>query len=365
MPGPISATLAVFLGLFLALGPFSPALGEVVDAGPENGAALGDQGEPGEQGEQTDQGEQVPASTLAGEAVDGASPGQTANVAAPVSIDWKEADKGLEYAEVAVDGFTLAVVRVDPDENEFVLCSAGSEDGTARTLREWGERHDLLAAINASMYLPDGSTSTGYMRSGDYVNNGRYVQRFGAFFAAQPDDPDLPSAAIFEREDDLWADMLPHYRVVVQNYRLVNSQRRILWSPGGPLYSISAVAQDGEGNILLLHSQEPIEAYSFAQKLLHLPLDIRTVMYVEGGGQAGLLLRAKNLEREHVGKSAMDWFVTGNRTVKLPNVIGVRKARAGDEAKPGLAKPVPMPEEKSAEQPQDGSLGQSPDERPR
>ena len=37
-----------------------------------------------------------------------------------------------------------------------------------------------MAAINASMYLPDGVTSTGYMRQDDYINNKRLVRRFGA-----------------------------------------------------------------------------------------------------------------------------------------------------------------------------------------
>ena len=174
------------------------------------------------------------------------------------------------------------------------------------------------------MYLPDGLTSTGYMRSGDYINNKRIVQRFGAFFAAQPDDPDLPRATILERDTDIWRELLSHYSVVIQNYRIISSGRRILWSPGGPLYSISAVATDGTGNILFLHSREPVEAYSFAQHLLHLPLDIRTVMYVEGGGQAGLLVRSQKLEREHQGRNAVDFLVSGNRTVLLPNVIGAK-----------------------------------------
>ena len=67
-----------------------------------------------------------------------------------------------------------------------------------------------------------------------------------------------------------------------------------------------------------------MEAYSFAQHLLHLPLDIRTVMYVEGGGQAGLLVRSQKLEREHQGRNAVDFLVSGNRTVLLPNVIGAK-----------------------------------------
>ncbi len=192
-------------------------------------------------------------------------------------------------------------------------------------MQEWSEKKDLIAAINASMYLPDGQTSTGYMRDGEYINNKRMVERFGAFFVADPDDPDLPQAAILEKDDDIVKELLPHYRLVIQNYRIINSQRRILWSPGGPLYSISAVAMDGDGNVLFLHSQVPIEAYAFAQQLLHLPLDVRTVMYVEGGGQAGLVIRSHKLTREVQGQNIVDFLITGNRAARLPNVLGIRR----------------------------------------
>ncbi|MEI3478052.1 MAG: hypothetical protein V8Q84_01855 [Bilophila sp.] len=60
------------------------------------------------------------------------------------------------------------------------------------SLGEWARRKDLVAAINASMYLPDGVTSTGYLRAGDVINNGRIASLFGAFFVAGPDAGDLP-----------------------------------------------------------------------------------------------------------------------------------------------------------------------------
>lgn len=239
---------------------------------------------------------------------------------------WQEIEPGINYAEIHRPDFRLIVVQIDPEQFDFVLCSAGREKSEARTLSDWGEAYDLAVAINASMYLPDGITSTGHMRDGDYINNKRIVQRFGAFFAAGPDDPDLPRATILERDSDLWQELLSHYRLVVQNYRIINSQRRILWSPGGPLYSISAIAMDGEGNILFLHSKDPVEAYTFAQELLHLPLNIRTVMYVEGGGQAGLLIRSQKLHKEIQGRHPADFLVSGNRTVRLPNVLGARRA---------------------------------------
>ena len=145
-----------------------------------------------------------------------------------------------------------------------------------------GRDTDLAAAINASMYLPDGSTSTGYMRHGEHVNNPRIAGRFGAFLWPGQNGWGLPRAAIIDRDMPDWRKILEDYDLVVQNYRMINSKGAFSGRPAARLYSISAVAQDGKGRILFLHSRSPVEAYSFAQQLLHLPPDVRTVMYVEG-----------------------------------------------------------------------------------
>lgn len=239
---------------------------------------------------------------------------------------WQTLEPGLEYAELRLPGneTRLAALRIDPEYFEFVLCAASAGDKKSATLGEWGAKEKLSAAINASMYLPDNLTSTGYMRTGEHVNNGRIMDRFGAFFVAGPRSVNLPQAQILDRDNPDWRNLLQEYETVVQNYRMTNSQRRILWSPGGPHYSISAVAQDGSGKILFLHSRAPLEAYSFVQQLLHLPLDVRTIMYVEGGAQAGLLIHSGGLKREMGGLHAPSFLVTGNMKARLPNVLGIR-----------------------------------------
>ena len=248
--------------------------------------------------------------------------------------DWRELEPGLLFGEFQLnDGDArLNVLRIDPAHFDFTLCARSQDSGPSRPLSQWGEQYNLAAAINASMYLPDGSTSTGYMRQGDHTNNGRIVQRFGAFFVAGPDEPGLPLAAILDRDNPVWRQQMERYSLVIQNYRMINADRRILWSPGGPHYSISAVAQDGDGQILFMHCRQPVEAYAFAQQVLHLPLNVRTVMYVEGGGQAGLLVRSAALTRELVGLSPSGLLVTGDLRAVLPNVLGAR--RKGVSAQP-------------------------------
>ncbi len=258
---------------------------------------------------------------------------------------WRALEPGLLFGEFQLNegDARLTVLRIDPAAFDFTLCARSQDGGPSRPLNQWGEQYDLVAAINASMYLPDGSTSTGYMRQGAHVNNGRVVQRFGAFFVAGPDEPTLPKAAILDRDGPVWRQQMDHYSLVIQNYRMINADRRILWSPGGPHYSISAVAQDGEGQILFMHCRQPVEAYSFAQQVLHLPLNVRTVMYVEGGGQAGLLVRSAALTRELVGLSPSGLLVTGDLRAVLPNVLGARRKNAENHSGASPAQPDAAP----------------------
>ena len=252
------------------------------------------------------------------------------DAALPEAPRWNALEAGLEYAEFSLQSeagqqASLTVLRIDPERFDFRLYASAAHSHPALTLGQWADSHDLVAAINASMYLPDGVTSTGYMRQDDYINNKRLVRRFGAFFVAGPRQEGLPRADILTREDPRWQELLGQYRLVIQNYRMINDERRILWSPGGPLYAISAVAEDGDGQILFLHCREPLEAYSFAHALLHLPLDVRTVMYVEGGMQAGLVIRSPGLHQELRGRHLADFWVTGNVRAQLPNVLGIRR----------------------------------------
>jgi hypothetical protein len=253
---------------------------------------------------------------------------------------WTTLEPGMAFGEFRVEGqrAMIAALRIDPQRFDFVLCSRSQDNLPPRSLGDWGEQYDLAAAINASMYLPDATTSTGYMRQGPHVNNPRLASRFGAFFVAGPRAPDLPQAAILDRETLDWRQRIDQYELVIQNYRMIDADRRILWAPGGPLYSISAVAQDERGNILFLHCREPIEAYTFSRHLLELPLAVRTVMYVEGGSQAGMLIRSTSLKREMFGRHVGDFLVTGNIKALLPNVLGVKAKRP--PAAEGQGRPV-------------------------
>lgn len=248
----------------------------------------------------------------------------TAPEAAPLVM--RKLESGLEYGEFHMPAAEsqLAVLRIDPEIFDFVLCAADEKGSEPMTLGQWVKQEKLTAAINASMYLPDNRTSTGYMRQGAYINNNKMAAGFGAFLVAGPRREGLPRAALLERGGPGWPGILDQYELVIQNFRMINSQRRVLWEKAGPRNAISAVAQDGAGHILFLHASQPVDVRTFANELLKLPLDIRLAMYVEGGAQSGLVVESGDTRREIGAPHAPSFIITGNLRAVLPNALGIR-----------------------------------------
>lgn len=246
------------------------------------------------------------------------------------ALDWQELESGLQFTSVAPSQeeespASIDIVRIDPALFRFSLHSASQDGGMPHSILDWAEQEELVLAINASMYLPDHVTSTGYLRYGSHSNNPRIHSKFGAFFVAEPDHADLPQAAILDRERDSWEEKLPHYTLVAQNYRLIDTDGKVLWLPGGPANSIAAIGQDREGHILFIHCRTPMSGEAFAAALLERPLALRSLMYVEGGSQAAMLVRCAKLSRLWLGQSSASFLRPLENSLTLPNILGVRR----------------------------------------
>ncbi len=240
---------------------------------------------------------------------------------------WEVVEPGLDLATFPLhenSNTRIVVLRFNPNHFDFSIFSISENSSNPKTLMQWAQQFDLVAAINASMYLPDGKTSTGYMRSGEHINNKHLAKNFGAFFLSRPYSSSLASVRLIDRDTEGWEELLGQYHTVIQNFRLIDSSRQVLWSTKGQAHSIAAVAQDNLGNILFLHCRQPILAHTFASTLLTLPINVRTVMYVEGGVQAGLVLRSAKEDVLWGGWHPSDIFV-GSVSVVLPNVLGVQR----------------------------------------
>lgn len=254
----------------------------------------------------------------------------------PETSPWQQLEPGAQLAvfthhrvqdQEPLPDLEIVVVRLDPAYFDFSLLCASELGSAAKSFEDWGKEHAFQAAINAGMFLPDALTNTGYLRNARHVNNGHVASKFGAFFMSDPIDPSLPNAQLVDRTQDAWKELLPHYRNIVQNYRLISAEGRVLWAPDGAEYAVAAVGSDHQGNILFIHCREAVRGDYLGQTLLALPLNLRMAMYVEGGNHAMLSVRMRGFEKVWKGKRAND-FLSSPLSSPVPNLlVAVRRTK--------------------------------------
>ncbi len=245
---------------------------------------------------------------------------------------WQTIAPGLELARFdavprsEIGDSVVTIVRVDPARFEFRLLSAPLL-GLDRNLTapEWADSQHVVAVVNAGMFRDDRRTSVGYMRDGARVNNGAWTAD-KALFAAQPSAASLPAAQIIDRTCQDAAVLEPQYRVLVQNIRMIDCQRRNVWAEKPRRWSTACIGADADGRILLIHCRSPYSTHRLIDVLLGLPLSLARLMYVEGGPEASLYVKLDGkVVVAETGSYETGFFEndTNRAFWPLPNVIGI------------------------------------------
>jgi len=243
---------------------------------------------------------------------------------------WKTLEVGLELGSFrppgpAVNGDDyLHVLRIDTRHFDLRLLNASALDGETRTARQWSREQGLVAALNASMYQEDYRTSVSMMRTGDHTNNA-HLSRDRAILAFDRTDSEFPAVKIVDLECDDFDEWRPRYASFVQSIRMLSCTAENVWEQQPRKSSTAAVGLDGAGRVLFVHARLPFTTHDLIDVLIGLPLDLRGLMYTEGGHEAQLYVDAPEHEYEFVGSfgEADD----NRRAWPVPNVLGiVRKA---------------------------------------
>lgn len=225
----------------------------------------------------------------------------------------------------------LTIVRIDPTKLALELHTAQVEGGS-RTAPAWAKDAKLVAVVNASMYGED-RRSVGMLVSGPVTNNGADNHKFGGFFAWDPVIASAPPVVSVGRDCagfDL--DRLrKEYRSVVQNYRLLDCERKPIAWQDPKLFSAAVLGTDRKGNAVFIHARTPYSMTELAKILAAPELELDTAMHVEGGPEASLWVGGV----DGGAVAEMGSFETGfladdkNDTFwSIPNVIGVvRKSK--------------------------------------
>lgn len=242
-------------------------------------------------------------------------------------VNWLEVKPGLSYAFLPeVTGESFVIISISPDNFSFSLHMA-SEEGEAMSLKTWAHQHGLVAAINASMYLPDRITSTGHMKSATHVNNEHIGSRLGAFFLAEPKNKNLPLVDILEVGERAWEERFDQYHVRVQNFRLLGRDGTVHWKKDGPRHSVAAIGKSQTGKVFFMLGTKAMTVPEFATRLISYIKDISSVIYVEGSDKASLYLKASDTD-EYLWQGKKSLFnIPADPHLPLPNIIGVQERR--------------------------------------
>lgn len=227
---------------------------------------------------------------------------------------WPEGD-----ADARQEPVTL--VHVDPSRFDLRLLTAAA-DGGARPVDAWAADFDLVAAINASMYLPNGR-STGLMVDGERANNPSVNPRFEGLLAFGPQRAGLPPVRLVGLDcADVDVDSLrARYTTLVQNYRLLDCDGEPIPWEDRKLYATAAIGIDDRGWLVFAHSGAPQRTSSLARWLAREDWGVEAALFVEGGSDASLFVAGGGERIEVIG--SYEGMVAPRRFQEVPNVLGI------------------------------------------
>jgi hypothetical protein len=244
---------------------------------------------------------------------------------------WTALGDGLELGRFPLDGSgppgaMVHVLRIDPRRWELTLHGLPRGESGGYTARGWSRREGLVAAINAGMYQEDYRTHSGYLGADGAVLS-RGVNGYLSLAAFDPVNPEDQPFRIYDLDEHPLASLLPRYRRVVQNLRMIKRPRENRWSAQPRRWSEAALGEDREGRALFIFCGAPLPLDRLIDALLALPLGLVAAQHLEGGSQAQLFVAAGGETVELVGgyegtPAASD---PGRTARPIPNVLGVRR----------------------------------------
>ena len=251
-------------------------------------------------------------------------------VSAQIINVWNSLETGLEFGifrapQPSESGDSLIrVLRIDPAHFEFRLLNASARlDRESFTAKEWCEQHNLIAAINASMYQTDYLTSVSLMRTKGHANNS-HLTKDKSILAFHPLNAKLPQITILDRQCDNFDEWMPKYATLVQSIRMISCKGKNVWRQNTEKrWSIASIGTDQAGRVLFIHARSAYSASELNDMLLKLPLQISRAMYVEGGSQAQLYVKSGEYECQLVGTHGTGGFNPYNGAQPIPNVVGI------------------------------------------
>ncbi len=165
----------------------------------------------------------------------------------PVPFSWYQLEPGLFLGEFDAPtparwgDSKITVLRINPKYFEANIYTASQFDQQRRTAKQWCDKLDLVAAINAGMYATDNLTAVGFLKTGDHVNNPSFHKKHNSVFACQPKDKSVPPFQIIDIQYQNFKELKKKYSSFVQSIRMISTKQKNVWEKQPNAWSIAAL----------------------------------------------------------------------------------------------------------------------------
>lgn len=260
-------------------------------------------------------------------------------------INWKVFEEGLEYAEFDapiqsnIADSKISVLRINMKFFKLDLISAlekisknSSEKKGTKTAPKWAKSENLIAAFNASMFQMEGM-SAGYMKDFEFVNNPNFTPKYNSIAAfnlkEEAKNKNLPEFQIIDIDNSCgnWEETIKNYNTLIQNLRLVDCNQKNRWGNQKRYWSMVVLAEDMNSNALFIHTRSPYNVQTYNDMLLKSQLNIKKIMYLEGGPETSFFIKYGDSVISKQGSYETNFNLNdeNHHFWDIPNVLGVRK----------------------------------------
>lgn len=192
----------------------------------------------------------------------------------------------------------LSFLKINPKKFKFKLISYkrdGDKQSTKKEqdtfpenikLRKYLKKFSYLAVINSSMFLKDYSTSVGYMRDFNFINNPIHNQKYSGALVFNPKLATLPAVDVIDKvENPKWLDDIKNYETVIENFRTIVAGKNI-WKPSSKKFTHMfqlAIGKDGDVYFIGFESEIGRTIAGFNDLILAQKFAIEDAVYLDGG----------------------------------------------------------------------------------
>lgn len=216
-------------------------------------------------------------------------------------VEWREEAEGLSAAEGRLlygarqGQGELHLLRLDPARYALRPFHESNFPGEGPTdMSGWAERLPGAAAIiNGGQYYPD-RAYMGLLRQDGVDFSAGIHKSWKGFLVSGPADgapPGAPPAAIIDMETHSGPWLPDDYCNVMQSFMMLDSLGRVRVKDSRNLAARAAIAQDYEGRLILIMTPAAVSLYDLATALKKSDLGLKSVMGLDGGFEAQLMIR--------------------------------------------------------------------------